>query len=172
MFCKNCGQKLVDNAEKCPSCGQETGYVAPAVEQQPEVKKAFCSNCGKEINPDKAFCPYCGVSKVGENNSQASVATTTETQNYASANNNANTNGEQDAPNMGFAVLSFFFPMIGLILWLVWKDQMPLKAKSCGKGALIGVVTNFILSIVIGVIYGILIAMLEMEFSALPFFLL
>ena len=48
-----------------------------------------------------------------------------------------------DAPNAGFAVLSFFFPLIGLILYLVWKDSSPLKAGSCGKGAL----TGFILSI-------------------------
>lgn len=25
-------------------------------------------------------------------------------------------------------------------MYLVWKDQYPLKAKSCGKGALIGVI--------------------------------
>jgi len=46
---------------------------------------------------------------------------------------------EPDAPSGGFATLCFFFPVVGLILWLVWKDKTPLKAKSCGKGAIIGV---------------------------------
>ena len=47
-----------------------------------------------------------------------------------------------DGPSVGFAVLSFFFPLIGLILYLVWKDSCPLKARSCGKGALIGVIAS------------------------------
>ena len=36
--------------------------------------------------------------------------------------------------------LGFFIPIVGLILYLVWKDQTPLKAKSAGKGALIGAI--------------------------------
>ena len=60
---------------------------------------------------------------------------------------------EVDAPNTGFAVLCFFFPMVGLILWLVWKDKTPLKAKSCGKGALIGVIVNTVISILFVIFY-------------------
>jgi hypothetical protein len=51
-----------------------------------------------------------------------------------------------DAPSGGFAVLSFFIPIVGLILWLVWKDQYPKKAKSCGKGALIGAIVSLTFS--------------------------
>lgn len=53
-----------------------------------------------------------------------------------------------DAPSTGFAVLGFFFPLVGLILYLVWKDKTPLKAKSCGKGALIGFIVNTAVSII------------------------
>jgi len=56
--------------------------------------------------------------------------------------------GIGDAPNGGFATLGFFFPLVGLILFLVWKDQTPLKARSAGKGALIGVITYFVLVLV------------------------
>jgi len=49
-----------------------------------------------------------------------------------------------DAPSGGFATLGFFFPLIGLILFLVWKDQTPLKARSAGKGALIGVIVEVV----------------------------
>ena len=52
-----------------------------------------------------------------------------------------------DASSMGFTVLSFFFPLVGLILYLIWKDQHPLKAKSCGKGALTGVIVLVVLCI-------------------------
>ena len=48
-------------------------------------------------------------------------------------------------------MLGFFFPLIGLILYLVWKNELPLRARSCGKGALIGVIVQavgFLLSFV------------------------
>ena len=57
-----------------------------------------------------------------------------------------------DAPSFGFATLGFFFPVVGLILFLVWKDQTPLKSRSAGKGALIGVITSVVLSILTVVI--------------------
>ena len=57
-----------------------------------------------------------------------------------------------DAPSGGYAVLGFFIPVVGLILYLVWKDETPLRAKSAGKGALIGVITGVVLSIVLTVI--------------------
>jgi hypothetical protein len=50
-----------------------------------------------------------------------------------------------DAPSMGYAVLGFFIPLAGLILYLVWKDQYPLRAKSAGKGALIGFIADLVL---------------------------
>lgn len=53
-----------------------------------------------------------------------------------------------DAPSGGYAVLCFFFPVVGLILYLVWKDQFPMRAKSCGKGALVGVIV-YVASIII-----------------------
>jgi hypothetical protein len=43
-----------------------------------------------------------------------------------------------DAPSFGFAFLSFLFPLIGFILFRVWNNSSPQKAKSCGKGAYIG----------------------------------
>ena len=58
----------------------------------------------------------------------------------------------QDAPSTGFAVLGFFFPVVGLILYLVWKDTLPLRSKSAGKGAIIGAIVYvalIILSIII-----------------------
>lgn len=57
--------------------------------------------------------------------------------------------GEVDAPNTGMMILSFFFPGIGLILWLVWKDTLPQKAQSCGKGALIGFIVGMVLTILL-----------------------
>ena len=35
-----------------------------------------------------------------------------------------------------------------LILWLIWKDKTPLKAKSVGQGALIGFCVSFVFFII------------------------
>ncbi len=91
----------------------------------------FCHNCGAEISDNAVVCPKCGVA-VGKK----------QTVDY------------NDAPSVGFAVLSFFIPIIGLILYLVWKDQSPLKAKSCGKGALIGFCVSVALSVLSGILYS------------------
>lgn len=85
----------------------------------------YCRYCGKQIEEDARFCPYCGSAQQEERQAPPPQ------QRYVDPN---------DAPSGGFAVLGFFFPLIGLILYLVWKDELPQRAHSCGKGALVGVV--------------------------------
>lgn len=60
----------------------------------------------------------------------------------------------EDKRSAGFCILSFFIPLLGLILYLVWKDQFPNKAKGCGIAAIIGAVC----AVIGGVIRGILMA--------------
>ena len=109
-----------------------------------------CKNCGKEVNERAAVCPNCGVPTDEKAFSQ-------------------NTVKENDAPSAGFAVLGFLIPLVGLILYLVWKGTYPLKAKSCGKGALIGVIVEFVLGFVMGIIMALAGAAL---YAAAPIFLL
>lgn len=59
----------------------------------------------------------------------------------------------QDKNNIGFNILSFFFPLIGLVLYVIWKDEHPVKAKGCGKAALASVIVNAILTVIILVLY-------------------
>ena len=41
-----------------------------------------------------------------------------------------------DKGGFGWGLLGFLAPVIGLILYLIWKDSKPKTAKSIGKGAL------------------------------------
>lgn len=50
--------------------------------------------------------------------------------------------------NSGWAVLGFFFPLVGFILWLVWNNTNPGDARMAGKGALWGVVAGIILGVI------------------------
>lgn len=83
----------------------------------------FCSNCGTEVkSSEQDICLNCGKYLNGGNKNQQNLPS----------------NGE-DHGNVGFMVLSIFFPMVGLILYLVNKDTKPITAKQAGKGAIIGV---------------------------------
>lgn len=95
----------------------------------------FCSHCGQQVDDNAVICVKCGCAIEGSGSVVGNIA-------------------KDDAPNTGLAVLGFFIPVVGLILYLVNKDTHPKKAKSAGKGALIG----FITGIVFGIIYGIAVA--------------
>jgi Na+/proline symporter len=107
----------------------------------------FCPKCGKDVG-NANYCPYCGedLSKYQEKayNDDNVYDPINNFDTYD--NNNRNYYNENDQSSLGFAVLSFLIPIVGLILFIVWHNQYPKKAKSCLKGAIISVVLSFILS--------------------------
>ena len=122
----------------------------------------YCYKCGKEIRDDSQFCSFCGAEQFEEKSSSFDTAKKDQNANggsYAGGWQNGAWNyyphkqaAADDAPNTGFGVLSFFFPVVGLILFLVWQDSYPQRAKSCGKGAIIGVIVTAVLSVLFTVI--------------------
>ncbi len=114
----------------------------------------FCVKCGKEIHDDAVICPHCGCA----------------TPNFYSKQK-ANEASVFDAPSVGYAVLGFFIPIVGLILYLVWKQEFPMRAKSAGKGALISVIVE--VSLVVLIYLLIFIVMLSTpEATLAPIFIL
>lgn len=117
----------------------------------------ICTSCGKEFQNDMNFCPYCGTPAL-KNEQQ------TQNYNYGQNYNQSpygngqyygnqppygyNAPNPKDVPSAGFNALAFFFPIVGLILYLVWKDETPKRAKAIGKWALI--------SVIVGVVFYIL----------------
>lgn len=100
----------------------------------------YCRNCGQQIDENITYCPNCGAPVSAENDLSNTVA---------------NTVCVNDAPSTGFAVLGFFIPLVGLILFLLCTSTQPLKAKSAGKGALIGVAVRaaiYMLIVVLNII--------------------
>ncbi len=63
---------------------------------------------------------------------------------------------ENNNDNGGFlwGLLGCCIPVVGLILFLVWKDQKPKTAKAAGIGALISVILSVIFYIIYFVILG------------------
>jgi hypothetical protein len=67
-----------------------------------------------------------------------------------------------DAPSFGFAFLSFFLPLIGAVLFGVWRNSKPQRAKSCANGAVIGFIANAAIALIpsVGPYSGILLVAL------------
>ena len=92
-----------------------------------ESVMAFCKKCGAEINEQDSECPRCGAAQT-----------------------------PQAADNGGFlwGLLGFCIPLVGLILFLVWKDTKPRTGKAAGMGALVSVICGvvfYVLMFIIGI---------------------
>ena len=55
----------------------------------------------------------------------------------------------EDSPSFGYALLGFFIPLAGLIIYIVNYKKTPAKAKSAGYGALVGVISNIVAYILV-----------------------
>lgn len=94
---------------------------------------AYCKNCGAQIDDNAAICLSCGAA---QNTAPAVV----------------------DNGGFGWGLLGFCIPLVGLILFLVWKSNKPKSAKAAGIGALISVIVYIVfvvLSTALGVMAGI-----------------
>lgn len=80
---------------------------------------AYCKNCGSVIDDGATFCTSCGASQ-----GPAPV---------------------KDEGGIGWGLLGCCIPIVGLILFLVWKDTKPSSAKAAGLGALISFVSGIVM---------------------------
>ena len=102
---------------------------------------AYCRNCGSQIDDQVTTCPVCGAA-------QSAAPTPPQPQQQQ----------QQQAPQVvdnggfGWGLLGCCIPLVGLILFLVWKDQKPKTAKMAGIGALISVAGGVILYILMAIL--------------------
>lgn len=87
----------------------------------------YCKNCGRTVDDTSSYCNNCG----------------------ARIDNKPNADVSEDNSNLGFAIFGFFIPIVGLILFLIYEEKKPKRAKSAGKGALIGFITEIVLAIIL-----------------------
>ena len=94
-----------------------------------------CRECGEMISESAPTCPKCGA-RQGLTSSGSSFAS------------------EDKDPSVGLNVVSFLWPLVGLILYLVYHDKSPRRAKDCGKWALIGLAVSVVIGIIAAIIIG------------------
>ena len=100
------------------------------------VVAKFCTNCGKEINENQDICLNCGS--------------------FIEKDNHYSNPVSNDTGSLGWAFLGFFVPLVGLILFLAWKNEKPKTAKKAGVGALIRVIITVVLYLVIIILWTVL----------------
>ena len=83
---------------------------------------AFCKYCGAQIDDNAVVCTSCGTA---QNTAPAVV----------------------DKGGFGWGLLGWCVPIVGLILFLVWKDTKPKTAKAAGIGALVSTILAVVLYI-------------------------
>lgn len=94
-----------------------------------------CNWCSNNIQPNTKFCSNCGKEVVYNNQQMYS-------QGYPL----------EEKTNVGLAILSWFIPLVGLILFITKKDREPKTAKACGLCALISFILGFIVIILLFII--------------------
>lgn len=135
---------------KCPHCGGIIKTIFDFANNQPistftvaEVGEVNHNNLAQGIN----------YSLPSSNRTQPY-----NTQNY---NNPPQNNKSEDSGSAGWGVLGFFIPIVGFILWLVWKDDKPKCSKAAGIGCLVSICMSVVtvilyVAIVVGIIGGLM----------------
>lgn len=80
----------------------------------------YCSKCGAKLHDEAVICPSCGC----------------------------RVESIDDSGSIGWGILGFLFPLIGLILYLAWRTDKPRCSKRAGKGALAAVIIYIILVVI------------------------
>lgn len=89
----------------------------------------FCKNCGAELNENQKVCLKCGA-MVDDEVKPAEV----------------------DSGSVSWGFLGFFIPIVGIILYFVWKSSKPRSAKQAGRGALVSICISIFSSILYAIL--------------------
>lgn len=93
----------------------------------------FCKNCGQQIDDNAAVCIHCGVA----------------------TGNNMPSKSTLDNPSHLAGIASCCFPVVGIILYFLWKDEKPQSASLVCKwmiGGIIIWVIFYVLAFVLGML--------------------
>lgn len=89
---------------------------------------AYCKNCGNQIDEQAIACPQCGAQQNAPYTNAPAVV---------------------DNGGFGWGLLGFCIPIVGLILFLVWRDTKPRTGKAAGIGALVSVIIAVVFYILV-----------------------
>ena len=106
-----------------------------------------CRNCSTSLDLSVSYCEQCG-----ENNPHYIKPTNKDREEYQQSPSSSSSSYNrpyarplvQEGSGVGWLFLGLFFPLIGFILYFVFKKERPVASKQSLTGAIIGFVIGFI----------------------------
>ncbi len=149
-FCKNCGSPVQPGMTACQRCGAPVDQVQPVDENKPMaqppgmLKQYYGNNNGAAQPPVGQPAPQPMPQQPVQQPMGQPMGQPMPGQ-QPMYNQPAPQPNVNDSGSIGWGILGFLIPIIGLILYCVWKNTKPKSAKVAGIGALIGFCLNMVL---------------------------
>lgn len=135
-FCTSCGSPLDEGVKFCTNCGAAVEEAAPAVAPEAAPAPAQESLPPFEQQPQQA--PSYQQPQQAPGYQQPSPQPTFAPAGDAQA-------APVDTGNIGWGILGFFIPLVGFILFFVWRNTKPQSARVSLIGAVIGLCLGILL---------------------------
>lgn len=98
-----------------------------------------CNNCDYSVRNDAIYCPNCGSKVTDKKTTKSTSKKDEKEETKVEIVENTNSQTDDTGGAIAFGALGFFIPLVGLILFIVWKNDKPAYSKGAGIGALIRV---------------------------------
>lgn len=86
----------------------------------------FCKNCGEYIRENSLYCKRCKSLLLFSRRKNLDKELSDEYYN------------EKDRNSIGADFISFIMPLIGIILFFIYKDNLPRKSRSIAESLILG----------------------------------
>ncbi len=107
VYCKNCGGMIKKDSKFCHTCGKKVIISEKtAKDEEKVVEVIYCRNCGKQINKNSIKCPECGFFL------QQSLSSNDQVENFF------------------IYLVSLFIPFVGILVWMMTKNDNPSRAHT------------------------------------------
>lgn len=129
-ICNKCGHQSGDLDNFCAKCGTSFSDDGSESCSQKYDQVKICAKCGAKINADAKFCTICGASLLNEKTSvERSIA--------------------EKSDSLAWSVGSILWPLLGWILYFVYKNKDIVSARKYAKYAWISLGVQIFLAFLI-----------------------
>ncbi len=135
-----------------PNPHQQPTPVPPQMRQQPSYGQPQMGQQPAPIPPQMGQQPPYGQPQMGQQPAYGRPFPQAPAQYYQ--NQGVSSANPEDTGSFGWAVLGFCIPIVGLVLWLVWKNTKPKTAIQCRNGFIAGVVATVLFYVLFYAVIG------------------
>lgn len=115
----------------------------------------ICNTCGEKVREGAVVCPNCGFKPTDKKHVVKTVNEDKDDNKDKKETRKAAVSEMKDgALSVLWGILGYFIPIVGLVLFIVWKETKPKDSKAAGLGALIRVIVAVVGLILVFIFTG------------------